>query len=159
MAIDADIRSTFRDLIGKRCCRQQVGDWRSLSIGFGVKVPHVKPWKSVDSFYGEWEIGTYSAAWRIVHNGQVLCGSKDVVDSIDELDEKLQHEQLGRVVDIENVSSLDVRVTLDEGMFIDFLRASTEEDPIFHIFMPNDLFLEYTNVGGWRVRRSDVPSE
>lgn len=142
MTINANVRSMFADFMGKPCCRQRVGEWRTLSIGFGARVPHTSQ-KSVDSFYGEWEIGTWSAAWRILHGTKVLCGSKDLVDSTEELDKKLQNVHLGRILDIENLSPLDVRVTLDDGVYIDFICVSDIDDEMFHIFAPNDLYIEF----------------
>jgi hypothetical protein len=52
-------RAAFDGILGKRCCRQRAGEYRSLSLGFGERIPHLKK-KSVDSFNGEWELGTYS---------------------------------------------------------------------------------------------------
>jgi hypothetical protein len=154
--IDVNVRNAFAGIIGKTCCRQRVGRGKSLSIGFGERILQSKP-KVADPFYGEWEIGTYSSAWRIVDNSKILCGSLDVVDSIEELDEKLQQVRLGAVVDIEAVSLLDIRVKLERGVFVDFICASSEDDEMFHIFGPDNLYIEYKNIGGWEVGKSDAP--
>lgn len=156
MAIDANIQSTFAALIGKRCCRQRVGRGRSLSVGFGEKVPHSKP-KTADPFYGEWELGTYSSAWRVIQEGRVVCGSSDVVDSIDELDERLQAIKLGAVLAIEALSQFDIRVKLDDEVCIDFICASAEDDEMFHIFGPESLYVEYTCSEGWKAGKSNAP--
>ncbi|WP_138922517.1 hypothetical protein [Hylemonella gracilis] len=156
MSIDKEIENSFLDLIGKRCCRKRVGHGRSLSLGFGVRIPHTKS-KAVDAFYGEWEIGTYSAAWRIVQNGAVICGSLDVVDSINELDDRLQNLELGAILSIEAVSELDIRVKLDNDFFIDFICVSAEDDEMFHIFGPMNLYVEYKYPDGWKVGKSNAP--
>jgi hypothetical protein len=156
MTIDAMTQSAFAGLLGKRCCRQRVGRGRSLSVGFGEKVPHLKT-KAVDPFYGEWEIGTYRSAWRIVRDGEVVCGSLDVVDSIDELDGRLQGVPLGAVIAVEAPSKFDLRVRLDGGVFIDFVCASAEDDEMFHVFGPDSLYVEYTCADGWRVGKSSAP--
>lgn len=156
MAIDANIKGAVATLIGKRCCRQRVGRGRSLSVGFGEKVPHSKP-RTADPFYGEWELGTYSSAWRVIHKGRVVCGSSDVVDSIDELDERLQTIKLGVILVIEALSHFDIRVKLDDDVCIDFICASSEDDEMFHIFGPESLYVEYVCRDGWKVGRSNAP--
>lgn len=154
MSIDTEIVDAFAELIGKPCCRKRVGHGRSLSIGFGEKVSHSKS-KTVDTFYGEWEIGTYSSAWRIVSGNQIVCGSMNVVDSIEELDQELQNISLGAVVNIEAISPFDIRVNLDAGVFIDFIYASTDDDEMFHIFGPNSLYVEYKCADEWTVGKSN----
>ena len=144
------------DLYGKNCCRKRVGRSRSLSVGFGNKVPHSKS-MTVDSFYGEWEIGTYSSAWRVTDKGRIICGSSDVVDSVDELDERLQRIEFGSILGIETFSRFDIRVTLAHEICIDFICVSVEDDEIFHIFGPEKFFTEYTFAEGWKTGRSDVP--
>jgi hypothetical protein len=156
LAIGGEIQSAFAALIGERCCRQRVGRGRSLSLGFGSRVVHSRP-KAEDSFYGEWELGTYSAAWRIVCDERVICGSSDLVDSADELDERLQAVKLGAIVAIEWLSLFDIRLRLDRGTFIDFIWASTEDDEMFHIFGPESLYVEYTCSDGWKVGKSNTP--
>jgi hypothetical protein len=118
--IDAGTRAAFAGIIGKRCCRQRAGEYKSLSLGFGEKVPHLRK-KSVDSFKGEWEIGTYSSAWRIVKSGAILCGSMNPVDSNEELEQQVEALQLGAVMSIEMLSKFDIRITLDDGTFIEFM--------------------------------------
>lgn len=125
-------------------------------MGFGKKIPHSKS-KTTDTFYGEWEIGTYSAAWRIIHKGHVVCGSSDVVDSIDELDTRLQAIQLGTVLTVEVISQFDIRINLDNGVCIDFICASAEDDEIFHIFGPENIYIEYMCPSRWKVGKSNVP--
>jgi len=125
-------------------------------MGFGEKVAHSKP-KTEDPFYGEWEVGSYSSAWRIVREGRVVCGSSDVVDSIKDLDERLQAITLGSVMLVETLSLLDIRVKLDNGVFIDFICASKEDDEMFHIFGPENLYVEYACPDGWRIGKSNVP--
>ena len=154
--IPSKTRSAFSGLFGKQCCRQRVGEWRSLSIGFGEKVPHTDN-RTADSYYGEWEIGTYSSAWRIICGDRLLCGSMNLVDFFGDLDQELQRIQLGIVCDIEALSSFDIRVKLDNEIFIDFFGMSTVEDEMFHIFGPDSLYVEFKLIDGWTVCRSDIP--
>lgn len=145
-----------KEIMGKQCCRQRVGEWRSLSIGFGEKQYHTK--KGVDQFYGEWEIGTYSAAWRVSVANKVVCSSQDSVTSTLELDERLQLISLGSVSGIEVFHELDVRVFLDNGVTIDFMQLSIDvQDEVLHIFGPGHLYVEYSNVTGWKEGKSNEP--
>jgi len=153
---NSSILQEMSGLFQKSCCRQSVGRMRSLSIGFGVRIPHLKK-NLPDSFYGEWELGTYTSAWRIVRQRHVLCGSQNVVDSIAELDAGLNSIELGQVVSVCAISELDVRVDLDDGTRVEFLGASSGEDELFHVFGPNNLYVEYSMTKGWRIGKSNVP--
>jgi hypothetical protein len=153
--IDNVVQSAIADLIGKTCCRQRVGRMRSLSIGFGDKIPHGKS-RLADDFYGEWEIGTYSAAWRVVHKETILCGSQDIVDSLSELDERLSKIVFGRIKEISSISKFDIRVYFDGETCLDFLGAASEEDELFHIFCPGNLYVEYSISGGWKIGKSNA---
>lgn len=148
---DSRLQNLLIGLTGKACCRQRVGRGRSLSLGFGEKIPHGRT-RLVDGFYGEWEIGTYSAAWRIISDEKLLCGSQDVVDNLEELDKRLGEITIGRIESVCLVSKFDVRVNLDKGMHIDFLGAGSEGDEIFHIFLPDGQCLAYSVQSGWGVQ-------
>lgn len=153
LAPDASVVPVVSGLLGSTCCRQRVGRSRSLSLGFGKKTPHGNS-RLVDDYYGEWEIGTFSAAWRVISNGTILCGSQDVVDSLSELDERIEKIQFGQIRSISLASQFDVRVTFDE-MYIEFLATASEQDEIFHIFCPQNLCVEYSIAGGWSAGKSD----
>jgi hypothetical protein len=70
------MRLLIAPLIGQRCCRKQIGYRRSLSMGFGRKIPNNNP-KTRDGYYGVWEIGTYESAWRVIKDGIIICASHD----------------------------------------------------------------------------------
>lgn len=144
-----DILPIITGLIGQTCCRKRVGRMRSLSLGFGKEIPQSNP-RLIDAFYGEWEIGTYTATWRIVHDGAILCGSQDVVENLAELDQRLSQIEIGRIKMIETTSKFDVCVNFEGGLSIDFLGATSENDEIFHVFCPSNTYLEYSIAGGWK---------
>lgn len=154
--LNSEVLKNIENLIGKECCRQRVGRGRSLSIGFGKKRLHGKV-NRPDDFYGEWEIGTYIASWRIVQEEIVLCGSQDVVDSLSELDQMLNTIQFGRIAAIKTIGKLDIRVELNNGIYIDFLGCSSEDDEIFHVFGPDNLYVEYSIKEKWRIGKSNTP--
>ena len=138
-------------LFGQPCCRKSAGSpRRGVSIGFGAQRFHGNP-ALVDSFYGEWEVGTYYAAWRVAAPGRILCGSDDVVDSTNELNERLSQIELGHPTGIEMLSEYDVRLALG-AHFLDFLGTHGEEDEhVLHIFGPDDLYIEYSVARGWEI--------
>src|SRR3989442_543818 len=115
-----EVRAAIRRLIGKPCCRQRVSSPRSLSFGFGDKVYHGNP-RLADSFYGEWEIGTYYCAWRVVKEKRLLCGSSDSVDSVAELNATLSQICLGAITAVDQISDFDVRVEFENGTTVEFL--------------------------------------
>ncbi|SRR6266481_446555 len=164
IVLDDSVQSAIVGLIGQACCRQRLGRFRSLTIGFGKKIPHGRP-NLADDFYGEWQIGTYYAAWRVIKDGKILCGSRDVVDSLVELEERFRQIQLGRINGIWMVSEFDIRIDLDDGIHIDFLGAAREDedDEMLHIFCPNGLYVRYSTLDGWKVgdagRRVDYSDE
>ena len=129
---------------------------RGISFGFGAEQFHGNP-TLVDSFYGEWEVGTYYAGWRIAHRGKVLCGSDDIVDSIDELNERVTQIEIGRPVAIRMLSEFDVRLSFEDELCVDFLGTLGKKDePVTRIFGPDNLYLEYLAVSGWEIGLSSM---
>lgn len=153
------VAQAVEGLFGLPCCRRRVGPTRrAVSLGFGAEQFHGNP-TLVDSYYGEWEVGTYYAGWRIVQRGRVLCGSDDVVDSTDELNERLAALKIGRPIGIEMLSEFDVRLQLEDELQVDFLGTLGEDDEhVVHIFGPQDLYLEYVVASGWEIGSSAEPA-
>jgi hypothetical protein len=155
--MDKDITKVIEQLIGKPCWRKEVGWMRSLSLGFGNQI-HRKT-KLIDKFYGEWEIGTYYSAWRIIQGRKILCGRQDAADSIEILNLALNRIELGRFAALQQLTELDVRVEFDSGLAVDFLATtSPDSDNSFHIFCPEKKFIGFSVHGGWKIGPSDQPS-
>ena len=146
-------RDAVSAIIGKRCWRKAAGESRSLSLGLGgvavsVAVPNPRE-------YGEWEIGTYNAAWRVTLNGDVLCGSKDAGADRDRAN-KLLAIDLGSVLGWDaTVSSVRFRFTA--GYEVEFLRVNSDQDEWFHLFGPGDMYVELSGCGNWVVGISNSP--
>lgn len=120
-------------------------------MGFGARIFHGNPGVSTP-FYGEWEVGTYYAGWRIVRDGRVLCGSDDVVDSIAEHSARVDEIGLGAVTSIQMLSAFDVRLNLENSCSLDFLGTHGEiDEEVVHIFGPDDLYLEFLPGEGWKI--------
>lgn len=150
------VQALIDPISGKPCCRKQVGFRKSLSIGFGAKVIHQNP-KTRDKYYGEWEIGTFNSAWRVIRAGKILCASNDPVDSIKELDAAINQIDFSNFVSVQQLTDVDVRVLFDHDMVIDFLAAASDDDEMFHIFCPERKYLEFTIRKGWTIGESNTP--
>lgn len=151
-----EVSDVLKPLFGNKCCRIRVGDFKSLSIGFGEKIYHNKP-KLIDKFRGEWEIGTYYCAWRIMTGNSILCASSDSVETITELHNRAIEIKIGSILSIVQTSDIDVRVKTDSGIDIDFLATISGNDQYFHIFGPNYLYVELATGGQWTIGKSNVP--
>ena len=148
--IPDNIALKFLKLIGQPCCRQRVGQFRSISLGFGEKVLHGSQ-NRADHYYGAWELGSYRSAWRIIRDKVILCGSGDLVDSLEELDEKLQHIEFDSIKQIEQISELDFCIYFYNGISIEFFAVSSDDDEIFHLFCPDGSSLAYSLEGQWKI--------
>lgn len=143
----------FKDLIGQPCCRQRIGRFRSISLGFGKKIPHGSL-NRADYYYGEWELGSYRAAWRLVRDKVILCASGDLVDSLYELDENLQRIELDSIKQIEQVSEFDFCIYFSNGIRLEFFTVTSDDDEILHLFCPDGSHLSYSLEGRWQIGRA-----
>lgn len=151
--MESRVQEMVGRLVGKPCWRKQVGRHRSLSLGLGNRVHHKTA--LTDGVYGEWELGTYYCAWRVVKEGKVICGNQDAVDSVDDLNLALARIDFSRFSCLRQLTDLDVRVEFDNGIAVDFLATTSDEDECFHIFCPDKLIIVFSVVGGWQIGPSD----
>lgn len=143
-------------LSGQPCCRKRIGRGKSLSLGFGKKVFHGNA-KLVEEYYGEWELGSYYPAWRIIGGGKILCASQDAVDSLEELQVRLDELAIGSFVSLSQTAEFDTRIELEGGFRVDFLSTISDDDESFHIFGPSALFVRFGPIQGWSIGKSDEP--
>jgi hypothetical protein len=153
--MNSDVTGLVEQMIGKLCSRKEVGRTRSLSLGFGAEVR--SPLNLSGKIHREWEIVTYYSAWRVVRDGIVLCGSQDVVDSIDELNLALGRVDLGRFMALRQFTDLDVRIEFDNGVAVDFLATTSDDDESFHIRCPGKRLVKFSVRGGWMTGPADKP--
>ena len=125
-------------------------------MGFGARIQHGKPGLK-DDYKGEWELGTYGCAWRVIGDGKILCGSDDSVDSIDELDRALNHIAFGAIISLQRRGRFDICIELDNNMAIDFFASASDDDELFHIFCPGNKYVRFTAQRGWALSDSDKP--
>lgn len=157
MGIDMTrIPDEFSAMIGKHCNGKMVGEYRSLTVGFGDMLYRPTS-KEPNGHRSEWEIGTYNAAWRIVQDDRVLLGSMNPVEDNGELDTVIQTIPIDKIIGIEMSTKFDVRLVLSGGIALDFLCASSDDDELIHVFGPNHFYAEYTISEDWVVSKSNQP--
>jgi hypothetical protein len=152
--MNSDVTELVQQLIGRQCSRREVGRNRGLTLGFGAEVR--SPLRLSEKIHSEWEIVTYYSAWRVVREGVLLCGSQDVVDSIDELNLALGRVDFGRLVSLRQFTDLDVRVEFDNRVAVDILATTSDDDECFHIRCPGKRFIRFSVSGGWKTGPSDM---
>jgi|LakMenE01Jun11ns_1017448.scaffolds.fasta_scaffold9770642_2 hypothetical protein len=129
-------------------CRIQILHSGSISIGFGSMVHHGNA-KLRDTYYGEWEIGSFHNAWRLVSGSRVLCTGDTDEYQAQISESELEKNLSKRIRRVYNLSTLDVRVDFGSGVCLDFLSVGDAEDESFHIFCPNEQWLAFTPNRGW----------
>ena len=141
-------------LRGEPCTRREVGRGKSLSLGFGEEAEQTTIKRS--RAYRLWEIGTLRSAWRILKDGVLLCGSRDT-DEPAEANKTLAGIELGGFSSLRQLTELDVRVELDNGVAIEFFTAFSDDDETFYISCPGKLWVKFSAREGWQTGPSDQP--
>jgi len=145
----------FAEMTGNGWCRRHVGEYRSLSLGFGEEVFESN--RLSGRFVGQWEVGTYTAAWRFTKAGEILCGSMNLTDSNEELDAQVKAIDIGDFVGIQVVSDFDIRIRTSGGVDIEFLCVSTDDDEMFHARRWDHTYVQYKQRIGWKIGNSMEP--
>lgn len=154
--LNEEVTQFFSEMVGKGCCRRDVGEYRSLSLGFGEVLSESNR-RSGISCIGEWDVGTYTAAWRITKAGEILCGSMNLIDSIEELDAQVKEIEIGEFVDIQVLSDFDIRIRTANGVNIEFLCVSTDDDEFFHARRRDHTYVQCKQHDGWGIGKSNEP--
>ena len=155
--MNKEVLKTIAPLIGKKCCRVRIGDTRSLSLGFGKKIYHNSP-KLSDTYYGEWEIGTYYCAWRIIKDNNILYGKNDPEDDYDVFTQQLKKLHFGSLTSIDQLNNYDIRFSFSSGIVIEFIATIGFDDEYFHIFGPEDIYIGLLPGGKWEISKANEPS-
>jgi hypothetical protein len=154
--IPYDVEQEMNSILGQPCCRQSVGNDLSLFLGFGGIVSVKNP--RGETLHGKWEIGSYRSAWRIIHNHSIICGSRELIDSVDELRQQLVKLDGVNCIKIGMLTEFDVRVVFDRELCVDFLGAFGDDDEVFHAFLPQDRVVSLSLQGGWVSQVASQPS-
>lgn len=148
------VRATVASMVGKRCWRKEIGEHRSLSLGFGCEV-HRKT-SFGERVYGEWEAGTYSASWRVLRGGEVVCGSGDEIEGRVSVNHVLAAIEFGELLSIAVPPGV-VRLRFETGVVVEFFRVRSDSSEWFHVFCPANVFVELRGRGSWTVGPSNKP--
>jgi hypothetical protein len=153
-----EFREFLKPIFGKACCRQRVSEPRGLRLGFGEKIYHGNP-KLIDAYYGDWELGTYYCAWRVIKGGRILCGSDDSVESANELNSAICQIDFGAIQSIEHLSSLDIRLGFDTGIMVDFLATTSDgtDECLGIVHNSSHRAAEFSVEDGWTIGASNLP--
>lgn len=154
--MDETIKISIEKLFGQKCCKKIIHSNGNLSLGFGKKIYH-NNLKLDCEYFGEWEVGSYYKSWRIIQENIILLGSGDT-DSNEEKKEKIDKINFDEILSIHQQTQFDVRVILKHNLIVDFLATFSENDELFHIFCPNNKFIEMDNQGVWKFGDSNKPN-
>lgn len=156
MSKNLNVPTLLDGVFGEICCRQRIGEWKSIHLGFGRKIHHDK--NTIDAFYGEWELGTYSSNWEIYCKDSLLLTSKNNNESNDELDILLQEIFFGRLEEIELLeTSNTVKLSFSSKISMYFYEILEEsESEVIHFFIPNNLYIEFNPIDGWKIEKTMV---
>ncbi|WP_309382245.1 hypothetical protein [Paludisphaera borealis] len=144
------VKALLAGLVGRPCCLQHVGHCARLSLGFGDVV------QDTPRPRGEWQIGTYYCAWRVVRGERILCGSSDAIIDPEGALKVLRSIPWGRFEGIWQPTEMDVRIELSDDVSVDFF-STIVDDCTVDIFRPNKTVISFSPAKGWEVGDSDRP--
>lgn len=146
-----EVKEWLADAKGSICHEQTVGKGNLLHLGFGACEP--APLQGLpDRKKYEWGIGTFSAAWRVSDGSTILCGSLDSANHLKVM-EGLASVSFGNFESVEMVSSFDVRINFDSGVFVEFFPVAGFDDSSVYVIGPSGWEASYNYRYGWRLRR------
>jgi hypothetical protein len=144
----------LRNLENLPCCRVDINGYRNLSIGLGKKIQNDCKNSRVE-YYGEWEIGTYSAAWRIIKGGEFISGSKKLFDNADIETQSLIPLFDETLLSITELNEYDIGLKFSGNLFVDFLNCSND-DEFLHILNTDGNFWILYFSGQWICGKSPI---
>ena len=153
--IPHEVEREMNSILGQVCCRQHVGNDGSLFLGFGG-IFFTKTSRG-EAPHGKWEVGTYRSAWRIVENQSIICGSKEAIDSVEELRPFVGKLEGATCAKISMLTEFDVRVEFGKELSVDFMAACGDGDEVFHAFLAQGQVASFSSVGGWVLAASRKP--
>ncbi|MDR1148290.1 MAG: hypothetical protein LBK66_06620 [Spirochaetaceae bacterium] len=128
MSIPNEILMTLQEL---PICRVEVDPYKNLHVGLGKKVKNLCKNSRVE-YYGEWEIGTYISAWRIVKEGKLISGSRQIVEDTDIETQKIAPLFNEKFITMMELNEYDIRLIFSGDLIVDFFFCS-DSDEFLHI--------------------------
>ena len=114
-----------------------------------------KPQKWTNPLYvhHEIEMGSFAGNWRVLVDDQVVLASQDSLDEA-EFDCQLRAIRFGAIRGLVMLSSVDVRAVFEGGVQVDFV-CCTQEDDVFHCFLPGNRVVVFNPIKGWREEKAN----
>ena len=109
-----------------------------------------------DACNSSYEMGSWTAPWRLCKEGRILLASGDGHSEVD-YNEKLKSLKAERFIELSMPTQLDVRIRLTDGYVLDFLTANSDDDESFHIFTPDGAVIAFSQRFGWQIGQADKP--
>jgi hypothetical protein len=102
-------------------------------------------------------MGSYSAHWTVFRDGMpVISSGKD--ERSDALGLELWNLLQGaKFLGLKVVSKGKIEILLSDTLSIDIEDRALVEDEMFHIFLPDSKYVEYSQGSGWCTGPSDKP--
>jgi hypothetical protein len=128
MAIPSEILMTLQEL---PICRVEIDPYKNLHVGLGKKVKNQRKNSRVE-YYGEWEIGTYISAWRIVKKGKLISGSRQIIEDTNLETQKIAPLFNEKFITMIELNEYDIRLIFSGDLIVDFFFCS-DSDEFLHI--------------------------
>lgn len=136
-------------LIGLKSCFVRVGYGSQLKLGLGEKIFYNKP-SLKGKFYGEWDILSQSCVWRILKDGNILCGYGDEIEYCNKILEPILPSG---ITDVLQIAQFDFRILFETGIIIDYLCESVNGTVLSVLDNKNKIEFELT-FDGWEKSNS-----
>ncbi len=148
----SEVNSLIEPMFGTKCCLVSMRDNRSIYFAFDRLIVEEGLVLKGQS-HGLWEIGSYSSAFRVISDGQVVLASGNgyAEYSPEEINESLGVLEFGSILSMRMLTEFDVRIEFSTGLMVDFLCVFEGEDEVVHIFCPGGRVVVYTVCDGWNV--------
>ena len=142
------------EIIGQKLCRIDFRKDKSIFLGLGNRIQPRKENTCV-SFYGEWELGSYNASWRILYDGKIVMASQS--DSLKYKAREIQVDSEFLLLQVQEITPYDIRIVFSNNLIFDFFSCHTEEDELFHVLKTDGTWWEKGSSGEWKKGRDNSP--
>ena len=151
--INSRLADVLKPMVGQPCSAVCLGEWKSISLWFGVE-SSVSGSKRAPA-RSEYGVGTYTSNWMIQDQpGKIVCDPSS--QSAAEIEALLDSVKLGSFRALTAEPDGMVQLVTDSAFSVKFISHDLE-DELLHVFLPGDLYVEYSLRHGWRNGSSKGP--
>ncbi len=105
------------------------------------------------SFYGQWEITTYNASWRIVRDGKIIIASES--ESLRTEEKEIVSLPVFELEEKRELTKYDVSFVFSNNFELDFFNCYTEDYELFFGLRENDkVWWEKDQNGIWKKEKN-----